>query len=132
MARTAKNPRRATKVAPPAPTPRTGGFGTVHAPGTLPPPSPALKAGTYRVKILSVDPENGYYDDGRPVPSTHQMVKCVYPDGYEKNHQVKDVNDLIPRIITNVKGRHGQETDVAVSKITSTLKAGRVIEVEVK
>ncbi len=125
MARTAK--KKNTEPAPARPL----GVGFVLPPGVAAPVSPPLEPGKHAVKILSVDPENGYDADGKPVPSENQMVKCEYPDGSVKNHQVNDVAALAQRAIGNVRGRHGLDHAVAVSKAPKSLKADTEIELEV-
>jgi hypothetical protein len=77
-----------------------------------------LEAGVVlRVVIQSVTSENdGIMEtvigkDGKskqlPALSQNFMVRCVYPDGSVKHHQVKDADELKVRINTNMRGKYG-------------------------
>ena len=48
-----------------------------------------------KVKILAIDPENGYDEAGEPNPSDNDMIKVEYPDGYIKNHQVSKTDEVV-------------------------------------
>ena len=60
------------------------------------------------IKILAIDPENGYSEEGKPIPSEHEMVKVQYPDGYIKNHQIKDLRgaELLAKIQNLLQTRY--------------------------
>ena len=77
------------------------------AQGTVSAPLPPMKLDDkeFKLKIISVHPENGYEsdDDGqddlkKPRPSDNQMVRVAYPAGIEKTHQCKNVKALVQQI----------------------------------
>jgi hypothetical protein len=82
------------------------------------------------ILIESMDPENGYSDDGEPIPSEHMMAKIVYPDGISKHHQVTDIADLLSRITTHIQNRLNIRA-FRFEKAPSTLEAGSVILKEI-
>lgn len=93
------------------------GKGTVTA-GT---PMESLKDGKCVVKVLSLMGENDglfQYDDngevrtdkqGKPVPavSEHQLAEVVYPSGYSRTHQVKTADDLLDRMMSQIRNYYG-------------------------
>lgn len=62
-----------------------------------------------KVKILSIEPENGYDEDGNALPAENDMVKVQYPDGFIKNHQISktdEVATLTAKIQSTLTGRY--------------------------
>jgi hypothetical protein len=106
----------------------TTATGTVLPPGTAAPK--ILTPGEAKILVEAVDPENGYDAEGKPRPSEHFMARCVYPDGWVKAHQVKTIEDLLPRIVNQLRWRFGI-TEVKFIQTPSELKAGVTITVEV-
>lgn len=105
------------------------GIGTVLPEGTIP-MRHGLTDGAAEVRIEAVDPENGYDETGKPVPSDHMHARCVYPCGFVKDHQVKDVEDLLPKVVSQLRGRYGVQ-EVKITKAPKSLAAGGIIAVEV-
>ena len=109
---------------------KTSGTGTVLPPGMIA-AKHGLTDGTAEVHIKALNPENGYDDEGKPRPGEHVMAECVYPGGFSREHQVKAVEDLLPRVINQLRGRYGV-TEVTITKAPKELKAGEIIVMEVK
>lgn len=106
------------------------GSGLVLGPGLVPPSEP-LTPGPCRVVIEAVHPENGYAADGTPVPGEHDMVRCVYPGGFARSHQVKGVQDLLPKVVNQIRPRYGF-AEAIVTAAPEALASGAAIELEVK
>jgi hypothetical protein len=105
------------------------GTGTVMPAGTLA-ASASLPSGKFTVTIVELHPENGYDAEGKPRPSEHLEALCVYPDGWERSHQIKTVEDVLARVIGQLRGRYGAG-EVKILKAPKELKSGAVIELEV-
>lgn len=91
----------------------------------------ALEGDTQTIKIVKVDPENGYDVNGKAIPSNPDgsvlyEAHVVYPDGYLRHHQVKDIFDLLTKVSGQLKGRYNlasfdfvsHPTDLSVQDIT--------------
>lgn len=85
------------------------------------------------IKILAIDPENGYDEEGKPVPSEHDMVKVQYPDGYIKNHQVKDLlgAELLAKIQNLLQTRYAIQS-FEFDKIPAFIAGSTIKLLEVK
>lgn len=107
------------------------GTGTVLAPGMAAPVA-SLPPGKTIITIESAVGENdGLLDkDGKPAVSENLMVRCVYPDGFAKSHQVAKPEDLAPRVTGILRGRYGVTGEIKIIKLPA-LKAGETIEVEI-
>jgi len=83
----------------------------------LPPggPAAALPEGGYSVTI------DGFDESG--------MVRCVYPGGFVKHHQVGTVAELAAKVTNQLRGRYGA-TDVSFATIPAGLTAGEAFTVE--
>jgi hypothetical protein len=110
---------------------RKSATGTVAPAGTQA-AAGKLTAGQHEVLIESVVGENdGLLDsDGNPAVSLRQMVRCVYPDGSAKNHQVANIADLLPQLVNQLRGRFGV-VEVQIASAPAELKAGASVKVEV-
>jgi hypothetical protein len=71
-------------------------------------------------------------DNGQPIPapSEHTMVKCEYPDGFTKNHQVVDAADLVAKVMNVLRFRYGVDGEINVVTVPE-LTAGATVEVEI-
>src|SRR4051812_15695951 len=118
----------------------TSGSGAV-IPGE---PVASLPAGTVTVTVesavgendgLFVRDENGelVLDSGEKVPATSEnlMARCVYPDGFVKNHQVKTTADLAEKVLLTIKNRYGVAGDVTVTAMPEAVATGATIVMEV-
>lgn len=69
-----------------------------------------LSGASHTVKIVSIDPENGYDAQGDPLPSENDMVTVEYPDGYRKSHQIASgssaLEGLVVKVSTAIKARY--------------------------
>jgi hypothetical protein len=103
--------------------------------GTVLPGSPvaSLPAGKAVISIEAAPGENdGLFDqDGKPAVSENVMAKCVYPDGFVKNHQTSSVTDLFGKVATQLRNRYGVTGEIKVLKLPDEVKAGTTIEVEI-
>lgn len=108
---------------------KVGATGTV-SPGT---PSASLAKGKYAIKIDTVMGENAgiVNEDGSPVVSENMMVSLTYPDGWVKEHQVKNMDALMERVTSQLRNRYGVTGDIKVVQQPEKLKPGQTIEVEV-
>jgi hypothetical protein len=118
------------------------GDGTVLAPGMADPVA-TLPEGAITVTIdavvgendgLFVRDENGnlVLEDGEPVPAPSEnfMVRCVYPDGFAKNHQVATPADLAPKVIGILRGRFGKAGEINVLSLPEELAVGQTLTLE--
>jgi hypothetical protein len=112
------------------------GSGVMLKPGMVPPTEP-LANGPCKVVIEAVTPENPpgmkppLDAEGKPLPIDESfMARCVYPDGFVKEHQVKSVQDLLPKVINQIRSRYGF-AEANITALPKQLKAGTAIELEV-
>lgn len=84
-----------------------------------------------QLKILQVDPENGYDEKGEPKNSDHFMVRVAYPGGEAKTHQCKDVSDFMVKI-TDFIHRKFDITNFQLSGAVTVLEAGQSLTMEIK
>lgn len=81
------------------------------------------------VTILQIDPENGYAEEtGEPIPSENEMAKVQYPDGTIKNHQVKDIVELLERVKNQILSKY--EISSFDFGDVPNLEAGAVIQIK--
>ncbi len=104
----------------------TSTHGVTLPPGSL--PRVILSGDSQTVKILAADPENGYGEDGKAVPSDNLNVITQYPDGYERHHQAKDLHDLLAKISGQLKGRYNLES-FEFTALPDSLAAGQSVTV---
>lgn len=79
------------------------------------PASASLEAGKHKLTILHIGENN--------------EMRVQYPDGWERDHQAKDVAELCPKIANNLRNRYGC---ASIAFLTApALEEGAVIEVEV-
>jgi hypothetical protein len=97
---------------------KTHGIGTVLPPG-MAKPAASLPAGRCEVRILSHTTDGG---DGT-------YAACEYPDGFVKEHQAKELSDLLPRVVTVLRSRYGVHTAAFVT--TPADLSGGIIILEV-
>lgn len=107
-------------------------------------PVASLSAGEQTITIEHVSGENdGLFqqdDQGNlvldknkaPIPakSGRFMVKCVYPDGFAKNHQVTTPQDLAAQVLPVLRFRYGA-TECNITRLPDSLTAGSTLTVEV-
>lgn len=93
---------------------KLSGAGVVLPSGT---PVAVLPPGKHSVAI------DGFDESG--------CVRCVYPDGFIKHHQVEAVDGLAARVVSQIRGRYGVTGEIIVTKLPEALAAGEIIEVEV-
>jgi hypothetical protein len=98
--------------------------------GTVLPGSPDAEplSGTVTVAIESAPGEN---DGIEGAVSESKMARCVYPDGYVKNHQVNTPQDLADKVIAQIRGRYGNAGDITVTKLPAAIEAGETLTLEV-
>lgn len=60
-----------------------------------------------------------------------RYVTVQYPDGFTKDHQVKNVEDLAPKITSQMRGHYGV-TSVKFLSLPPSLEEGEVVEVAVE
>jgi len=103
------------------------GSGVVTPPGskiTLPADT------TQTIQIVSVDPENGYTEEGEPIPSENSTAKVTYPDGGTKNHQCADVADLLTKITNYLQNRYNIQS-FEFEAMPDALTAGDIVIKEI-
>ncbi len=119
------------------------GRGTVLPPGTFPPKA-SLSAGKVTITIEAAPGENdGLFardekgkvildENDNPVPavSENMVAKCVYPDGFTKNHQTNSPQDLVAKILVQLRSHYGV-TEAKVVSLPEALTAGAIIELEI-
>lgn len=117
------------------------GSGSV-IPGT---PQASLPAGDNTVNILVAKGENDglfQYDTdglvkkdeaGNPIAAVSEnlTVKCEYPDGLTKWHQVKDVAELVDRVTTQLRNYYGVEGDITVVTAPTELVDGATLKLNI-
>jgi hypothetical protein len=92
----------------------------VEAKGLVLPPdaqSPvaSLPAGEHTVTIEAI------CDDG--------LIRCVYPDEFVKHHQATSMEDLLSKIVRNLRARYGI-WDVQFTSVPKDITAGQVITIQ--
>lgn len=75
-----------------------------------------LKPGKHKLTITSVRENN--------------ELTVQYPCGWTRDHQAKDMPELAPKIVNNLRARYGVES-VSVTQAPTSLKKDAVIEIEV-
>lgn len=78
---------------------KKSGTGSVIPPGTIA-PQHSLPAGTQKIQIKRIESAGKGPDDG-------VYATCLYPDGWEKDHQVQDVTGLFEKIVNTMRWRYG-------------------------
>lgn len=88
--------------------------GLVLPPGAQSPVA-SLAAGEHTVTVEAI------CDDG--------LIRCVYPDGFVKHHQAESMEDLLGKIVNNLRARYGV-WDVQFTGIPKDIAAGQVITIQ--
>lgn len=100
------------------------GSGTV-LPGS---PSASLPAGKVVVTIDAAPGENAGIEGA---VSENVMARCIYPDGFPKNHQTNSPQDLFGKVVNILRNRYGVTGDVKVVKLPPAVVEGATIELEI-
>lgn len=78
---------------------------TIARASTLPagsiPPSESLSDGEVQIKIVSVRENN--------------ELSVEYPGGFVRDHQARGIEELIPKIVNNLRARYGVEAALVVT-----------------
>lgn len=104
----------------------TTASGAVLPPGSVPPVA-TLPPGKVTVTVESAPGEN---DGIEGATSENVVAKCVYPDGFTKNHQTNSPQDLAVKVLNTLRSRYGV-AEVNVTKLPEQVVAGATIELEV-
>lgn len=101
------------------PTLKAVGTATVGAPGSKQVAKGTI-SGEIDIEIVKVEPDGG----------TRHYVYCLYPDGFQRTHQVGDKEDLKEKITKFLWGRYDV---VPVGEfVIPAFKEKNIIKVEVK
>jgi len=65
-----------------------------------------LEGDSFVLNVVDVDQEQGLNEVGELVSSDFLSVTVLYPDGYTRQHQVKDIHGLLAQITGQLKGRY--------------------------
>lgn len=76
---------------------------------------------------LPIDPEATVTIDGID-ESGH--IRCIYPGEFVRHHQAETVEELLPKIVAQIRARHGVEV-VEFTSVPSTLEPGGVVAISV-
>lgn len=79
--------------------------------GSLPPVD-SLKDGEYELEILSVRENN--------------EMTLLYPNGWKRDHQVGGIEDLVVKIVMNLRARYGVKS-VKTLKVCPLEKGGKIL-----
>lgn len=109
-----------------------------------------LADGDYAIEILAVKSDGGRNEqteidvldsDGHPTGEKETLlptefgerfyVTMNYPGDITKDHQVKDIEELLPKIVAQLRGHYGVDT-VKFTKIPNSLEAGEAVNVNLK
>lgn len=79
---------------------------SILPPGTL--PKFDVPDGDLSVKIIKIYPENGYAEDGAPIPSENDMMNVEFFGGDTHEFQIKDLDkaDLAAKVKNLVMGKY--------------------------
>lgn len=91
-------------------------------------PAAPLPSGSIVITIEAAPGEN---DGIEGATSENVVARCVYPDGFVKNHQTNGVEDLLGKVFGQLRGRYGVTGDIKVTSLPDAVEAGATIEVEV-
>ncbi len=109
--------------------------------GTFPPKGKPL-SGAVRVTITDVCKSHPVYDEnGKVIVNSPEIQKqidesprtyanCLYPDGFEREHHVLGIEDLMTKITNNLRSRNGVD-EVKVTKAPAAVAKGAIIDLEV-
>lgn len=91
-------------------------------------PVASLPAGK---NVITIDAAPGENDGIEGAVSENVIARCVYPDGFVKNHQTNSVTDLFTKVTNQLRNRYGVTGDIKVIKLPDAVIAGATIEVEI-
>jgi hypothetical protein len=93
----------------------------------------SLPAGSVTITIEAAPGENdGLFDaQGNPAVSENVMARCVYPDGFIKNHQTNSPQDLFGKVVNMLRNRYGVTGDITMVSLPDAVTAGSKIEVNI-
>lgn len=119
------------------------GTAVILPPGSVAPKA-SLPSGTITITVESAPGENdGLFArdangnvildaESNPTPAVSENVvaKCVYPDGFTKNHQTNSPADLVGKIINQLRSYYGV-TEAKVISLPEAVTAGATFEMEI-
>jgi hypothetical protein len=98
--------------------------------GTVLPGSPSASLPPGKV-VVTIEAAPGENDGIEGAASENVMARCVYPDGFVKNHQTNSPEDLFGKVANQLRNRYGVTGEINVVKLPDEVTAGATIEMEI-